>query len=87
MHERNERFEQMPLPTFASNWCAKRRGGGIFSEAYGSTSGLSKSMQLQYKPIVRANYTKNRTPGHVFSNNGLSLRSMCSIIFSTGGKF
>ena len=36
------------------------------------------------------NRTKNRTPGHMLSNSGLSTRAACRVhvtIFSTGGKF
>ena len=41
------------------------------------------------KPVVWSkllNHTKNRTPGHMLSNNGLYLHSMHSTICSTGGK-
>ena len=30
---------------------------------------------------------ENRTPGHVLSNNGLCICSVCVTIFSTGSKF
>ena len=47
------------------------------------TGGLSKSMYLQQKLVVRSkllNHAKNRTSGHMLSNNGLcqcSMRSTC----------
>ena len=44
--------------------------------------GLSNNVQLQYKLVVWSkNCTKNRTSGHVLSNNGLCLCSMCSACY------